>query len=268
MRLIPRSSNSGVAVRGRTAISRPTVRAASSPASAAKRSPASSAAAVAGGLGLIAPVVVLAAIFVGLPLVMLIAGAEPGATLMVMAMMVVAFAWCWWSEGRRQAAELRRMPKPRRSTSPCAEEFQRRWGTTERCAEPEKTVPDTLWMRLLKWAGRWGAPETETASAATAEPVPAFVVNELPGADGVYNARVYTVVDAFADTMAEAERLNLTRDEQIEALTAVLRGAKPYSSSKAKQLVRGGGGWGGQGRVRGGAQAIEAKAGRRWLGRY
>jgi len=44
-----------------------------------------------------------------------------------------------------------------------------------------------------------------------------------PGADGVYNARVYTVVDALADTMAEIDRLDLTREERIEALASKRR---------------------------------------------
>jgi len=72
-------------------------------------------------------------------------------------------------------------------------------------------------------------PRWKTRQRPSPEPVPAFVVNELPGADGVYNARVYAVVDALADTMAEIDRLDLTREERIEALTSVLRVAKPAS---------------------------------------
>jgi hypothetical protein len=109
--------------------------------------------------------------------------------------------------------------------------------------------------------------KAEAAPASPAAPVPAFVVNELPSADGVYDARVYRITDAFADAMAECDRLGLTGEERIEALAGVLRGAQPYRSAKPAAR-QGSGGAGGGRRMRAGVRAvIEAKAGRAWLGR-
>jgi hypothetical protein len=101
------------------------------------------------------------------------------------------------------------------------------------------------------------------AQAPAPEPVPAFVVNELPGADGVYNARVYTAIDAFQDAMAEADRLGLTDEERIEALAGVLRGAQPYSSNKAGKQPAGRGAGGGP---QGGRDAPESCLARRETG--
>jgi hypothetical protein len=90
------------------------------------------------------------------------------------------------------------------------------------------------------------------------------VVNALPGADGVYNATPYRVVDALADTMAEIERLNLSHEERVDAIASVLRGAQPYRSGKAKQPA----GRGGQRELRGGAgPVVEGRCDRTWLSR-
>jgi len=221
-----------------SAVARPAGRAAAaSPASKAANRPAAASSAPTVGAGLLAIFVGWLALFgllVVMPIAMLASGTEPAAVLGWMGMVTVAMAVSWFLERRRQAAELRRMPKPRRPTSPCAEAFQAKWGTTERCETAEETVPVTAWMRFSQWAGRWGVPDAKSSPAAGAESVPAFVVNELPSGDGVYDARVYTTVDALADAMHEAEAAGLDREQTIEVIAAAIRGAQPYrSSSKA-----------------------------------
>jgi hypothetical protein len=264
-----------------SALTRSTARpvATAAPASTAASRPASSAAAGLAG-GLLAALCGWLALFVMLviaPIIMLANGVEPGAALMWMAMVIASLVITWWTERREQRRWLREYGRPKPENYSAGAAFRRRWGLAEEsCAHAEKTAPETAWTRLSKWAARWGAPKVEAAPAGPAEPVPAFVVNELPGVDGVYNARVYTVTDAFADTMAEVDRLNLTREERIEALASVLRGAQPYRNSKpadsqAKQPVsRGGAGSQGSGpQLRQGRRGpvIEAKAGRAWLPR-
>src|SRR5262249_36642793 len=76
-----------------------------------------------GQLAVLALFALLFGLLVVMPIAMLANGVEPAAVAGWMAMVIVSIAISWWLEGRRQAAELRRMPKPRRPTSPCAEAF-------------------------------------------------------------------------------------------------------------------------------------------------
>ncbi len=261
MRLIPRLHSSST-VRHSGALSRPAARAAASPAGKAASRSASSAPAVGGFLavlGWLAIFVLLVVVLVVVPIAVWIKTGEPIAVIAPWA----AAAFCWWSERREQRQWLRRHGKPRVVNYPVSEAYRAEWGTAERCAEAEKSAPETTWRGFRWWGARWGARKIEAAQAAAVESVPAFVVNELPGADGVYNARVYTVVDALADTMAKADRLGLTGEDRIEALAGVLRGAKPASRSKppAGSGGAGGGPQGGQGRVRDGAAGPRVEGG-------
>jgi hypothetical protein len=101
------------------------------------------------------------------------------------------------------------------------------------------------------------------------EPVPCYVAFE--GRDPhILETRPHTTVDAVMDAHADAVAAGLSREDTIEHMAHVLSGAQPYRSSKASKQPAGRGGaswWGGQGRVRGGARVIEAKAERGWLGR-
>jgi hypothetical protein len=243
----------------RSAVAHPTGR----PAAASSASTAASRPARGTLLAVLIAWFALFAMLVMLPIVMLANGAEPAAVLGWMAMVAVAMAVSWWLEGRRQRQWLNRDGKPPVENYPAGAAFRAEHGTAESCAEAEKTVPETAWMRRAKWAAMWRAGNAEAAPASFAEPVPAFVVNELPSADGVYDGRVYTVTDAFADTMAEIDRLDLTREERIEALASALRGAKPASRNK-QPVGRGGDGGGpqgGRGRVRGGAEVPRVEGG-------
>ncbi len=269
MRLIPRLSNSGVAVRGRTAVARPAASAAAAPASTAASRLASSAPAAGGGfLAALCGWLALVVLLVGMPIVMPANGAEPGAVLMWMTMVAVAMAVSWWLEGRRQAAELRNLPKPRRATSPCVEAFQRRWGLAEEsCAEAEKPAAassrEGFWWWPARWT--WGEAKARREAPQVEEPVPCFVAFE--GHDpGILEARPYTTIDAVMDAHAEAEAAGLGREDTIEHMARALRGAgrkQPASRGGA-----GGGWWGGQGRLRGRAgPVIEGRAARGWLPR-
>ena len=230
MRLLPRSS--AVSVRGQSAVSRP------ASVSRSARAESRLASSATGGLPIVFAWLLLFVLLVGLPIVMLANGADPAAVLGWMVMVALAMAISWFLEGRRQAAELRRMPKPKRPTSPAAEAFQRRYGlAAERCEMAEESAPEPARKRF--W--RWGVPKVEPAQAAAVEPVPAFVVNELPSGDGVYDARVYTTVDAVVDAHAEAVAAGLSREDTIEVMAAALRGAKPYSGKAAGRQSRGGG---------------------------
>jgi hypothetical protein len=259
MRLIPRLSNSGVAVRGRSSVARPAARAATSPASTAASRPASSAAAG----GFLAALVGWAALFgllVVMPIAMLANGAEPGVVGMWMVMVAASMAISWWSERREHRRWLRQHGKPpKQPTSPCAEEFQRRWGTTEHCAEAEKTAPETAWVRLAKWAAGWSAGKAEAAPVSPAEPVPLFIVNEpLPGSDPqVLEARGRAcVIEVLQDEYERAKAAGLNREDTIEHLARVIGGAKPAARG-SKASVQPGGDGGGQWDGRG--PAIEAR---------
>jgi hypothetical protein len=282
--LFAERASRGIALRSSSALTRPIARSATTALTGTAASRPASSAAVGGLLAALCGWLALFGLLVVAPIVMLANGAAPEAVLGWWALIGVSWVIAGWSERRERRRWLRLHGKPPpQPTSPVAEAFQRRWGLAEEsCAKAEKTEPETAWMRLSKWAARWRGGKAEAEPVSTAEPIPAFVVNELPGTDGVYNARVYTVVDAFADTMAEADRLGLTGEDRIEALASVLRGAQLYCNSKsagsgagrepAKQRVGGAGGSprGGCGRLEQGTQGlvIEGKAKRGRLPRW
>jgi hypothetical protein len=235
--LFAERASRGIALRSSSALTRPIARSATTALTGTAASRPASSAAVGGLLAALCGWLALFGLLVVAPIVMLANGAAPEAVLGWWALIGVSWVIAGWSERRERRRWLRLHGKP--PPQPVAEAFQRRWGLAEEsCAKAEKTEPETAWMRLSKWAARWRGGKAEAEPVSTAEPIPAFVVNELPGTDGVYNAHVYTVVDALADTMAECERLGLTGEDRIEALASVLRGA----GRKPKQQADGGGG--------------------------
>jgi hypothetical protein len=245
----------------RSALARPAARAVST-ARAKSSAPASQSASstTAGGGGFLAVLTAWLLLFgslVIMPVAMLINGVEPEAVAGWMMMIVVAMAWTWLNEWWERRRWLRRHGKPKAENYPAGAAFREKWGTEERHEEPKKSTPETVRRSFWSWPARWGAGKAEAAAASPAEPVAAFVVAEQPSKDGIYDARPYRVVDAFADAMAEADRLGLTGEDRIEALANVLRGA---GSKPAKQPASrggaGGGPRGGGGRVEQGAERL------------
>jgi hypothetical protein len=227
----------------RSVVARPAARAVSTPRSASRPATSGSASSAAGVLPAVFAWLLLFVLLIGMPIAMLLSGADPAGVLGWMLMVAVAMAISWFLEGRRQAAELRRMPKPRASNFPCAERYQAEWATTETCAAAEESAAEARRKGLWEWVARWATAKAKPRHEApqVQEPVPCYVAFE--GRDpGILEARPYTVVDALADTMAEADRLGLTGEDRIEALAAVIRGAKPAGSKAAARQSRGGGG--------------------------
>jgi hypothetical protein len=226
----------------RSAVARPASRAVSTARAKSNTAVSQSAGPVASRIWLGILLTAVIAFVAGAPLVALLQGSDPVSCLLWFLLYGgMALAWALWPE-RRQP-----LPKPRVSNFPCAEAYQSRWGTEER-HEPGSSMRQT--------EGR-ATPMAHEAESAPAASVPLFVAYEPIGGDpNVLEARPATVCDVLMNEMERAEAAGLGREDVIEHMATVLRGARPAGRGKQPAGCGAGGG------QRGGAEGsvIEAKA--------